>query len=383
MKKLHIISLLLIGMAAFTACEEQDASPTYQEPAEFVLNTPAYVNTLYDLENSEALILTCSQPDYGFTAAVKYAVEVSMGTTFSEENFAALGTTYSTARMSVDAAELAAAITSLATESGVTEDEFPIETAICVRLRASLATSGKGEIVSNSVLLPNVRCHFALPPVDLPENMYMNGSMCSADWNWGDAYDMVPVNGVEGYFWRMAYIPDGGAFKFNYSKAWDGNEFGYAGATVSDNAGAGVSSSDDGNFVVANGGWYLVSVKTGLDGRNYTYNVVIDKPNVYAIGLAAPVTDWTINDANLYEVPSDADGFFKSPVLAADFPGNDTDGCLRACVKLADVEWWQTEFMVFDGILVYRGNGGDQERVGGKTGQSLYINFTSGTGKIE
>jgi len=382
MKKLYITAFLLLAAAAFSSCEKQDAAPVFQEPAEFVLNTPAYVNTLYDLENSTSLTLTCSQPDYGFTAAVSYSVEVGLGTAFSAEGKSAvLSTTYSTAKMNVDAAELAAALTRLATDSGVTEDKFPLETAVCIRLHAALANSGKGEIVSNTVVLPNVKCHFALPPVYLPTTMNMIGSIC--DWNWGNSFEMVPVHSHEGSFWRLVYIPEGGAFKFNFNKAWDGNEFGFAGTAIQDNAGAGVSSSDDGNFVVADGGWYIVVVRTSLDGRNYKYDVEFAEPKVYMIGLAAPVNDWTINDANLFEVPADADGYFKSPAFSKDFPGNDSDGCLRACVKLSDAEWWQTEFMVFDGVLTYRGTGDDQARVGGGAGQSLYINFTAGTGEIK
>ena len=78
MKKLSILASLFMGLALFTACEDQDNSPILQEPTSFTLNTPAYVNTVYDLENSTSLELTCSQPDYGFTAATTYTVEVSL-----------------------------------------------------------------------------------------------------------------------------------------------------------------------------------------------------------------------------------------------------------------------------------------------------------------
>jgi len=38
------------------------------------------------------------------------------------------------------------------------------------------------------------------------------------------------------------------------------------------------------------------------------------------------------------------------------------------------------EFIVLDGKIVYRGNGGDQERVSVSEGQKAYLNFTDGTG---
>ena len=44
---------------------------------------------------------------------------------------------------------------------------------------------------------------------------------------------------------------------------------------------------------------------------------------------------------------------------------------------------WKTEFMVFDGELKYRATGGDQDRVNGKKGEVLKINFLKGTGSIE
>jgi hypothetical protein len=39
--------------------------------------------------------------------------------------------------------------------------------------------------------------------------------------------------------------------------------------------------------------------------------------------------------------------------------------------------------MVFDGAIVYRGMGGDQDRVAGSAGQKLYLNFTNETGEIK
>ena len=40
-------------------------------------------------------------------------------------------------------------------------------------------------------------------------------------------------------------------------------------------------------------------------------------------------------------------------------------------------------FIIFDGQIAYRGNGGDQAAVQGKTGQKVYLNFGNGTGRIE
>lgn len=385
MRKLYISAALLLGVFAFSSCEDQDTTPVMQEPTEFVLNTPAYVNGTYDLEHSTTLELTCSQPDYGFTAATSYAVEVSLTNVFDGKESVVLGTTYSTARMNVDVAELAAALTSLATaaDPDLTEEDFPMVTEVYVRLVAKLTNSGKGEIASNVIILPNVRMHYALPAVNLPEKLYLIGQ-CNG-WDWGSAYAFVPAydnpnTADKKMFWRLAYLPAEGGLKLNFNKDWDGNEVGYAGVKCVDNASAGVKASDDGNIVVTTGGWYLVVVDMTLNGRNYVYNVQFNAPNVYLMGSNAPVNDWSIADANLFSVPADADGSFVSPKFAYDTDG---DGGVRACVNIPGHDWWKTEFMVFDGVLKYRATGGDQERVNGKKGQVLKINFTKGTGSIE
>ena len=387
MKKLYILASMLIAAASFSSCVEKEIV-VLQEPTKFVLNEPAYKNNLYDLENSTSLELTCSQPDYGFTAAVKYTAEVSLTGTFTsaydaKENpagdYYVVGGSSTTAKMNIDAADLAAGLTML---SGKDESEFPYVSEVYVRLRAALGESGAGEVVSNVIILPNVRMHFALPAVKLPTKMLMNGGMFSTDWNWGSAKEMVPVHSNEGWFWAMVYCPNDGEFKFNKEAAWDGGEFGYAGAKVVDNASSGVADNG-GNFKIAKGGWYLFVVKTELDGRNYKYTVEIHAPKVYAIGNTAPTASWDIDDQNLYSVPADADGAFVSPALARDFAGDDSDGWFRACIKLADTDWWKTEFVVLDGMIAYRGTGNDQTRVGGKKGQSMYLYFTSGKGEIK
>ena len=385
MKKLYILTSLLIAAASFSSCVEKELV-VMQEPTKFVLNEPAYKNNLYDLENSTSLELTCSQPDYGFTAGTEYTVEISLTGTFTsvydaKENptgdYYVLGGSYTTAKLGVDAAELASALTML---SGKEESEFPFVSEVHVRLRAALGVSGKGEIVSNVIILPSVRVHFALPPVKLPENMYMIGSMCS--WNWGSAIKMGPVHSHPELFWAMVYCPAGGEFKFNKVTNWDdGTEFGYAGAAVNDNAESGVK--DNGNFQIVNGGWYIFVVKTEIDGRDYKYTVDINEPKVYAIGNTSPTASWDIKDENLYSVPADEKGAFVSPALVRDFAGDDTDGCFRACIKLDGVEWWQTEFVALNGELAYRGTGNDQERVGGKAGQSMYLYFTTGKAEIK
>lgn len=378
MKKVSILAFLFAGMLSFSSCEsDRDSNPVLQEPTEFVLNTPAYVNTTYDLANSTSLELTCSQPNFGYTAPTVYAVQVATDISFS--NFVQLDTKYTTAKMNVDASEIAVAMTNLKLAENYSESSFPMTTQMFVRVVAELnsATSTVASITSNVITLPNVKVEFALPPVKLPQELHLIGGFC--DWNWGNAPSMVPVYDNDGTFWRLVYLPANSGFKFNTATSWDGGEKGYAGATVVDNYEAGVYD-DGGNIGVTKGGWYLIVIRSAVSGRDVNYTVEINEPAVWLIGgCVKDGGDWTEKlDGWKFTVPTEADADFVSPAFVADAPEGP-----RAYVKVEGYDWWKSEFMVFNEVLEYRATQGDLERVTSKAGQKMYINFTKGTGKIE
>lgn len=168
MKKISILTILSAGLLSFSACDsDRDSNPILQEPTAFVLNTPAYVNTTYDLTNSKSIELTCSQPDFGYTAPTIYSVEVSLNQDFAEP--VKLDTKYTTAKMDVDASEMALAVTNLAVAQGKVEADFPITTSVYVRIIAELASATEtiSSITSNVINLPSVKTDFALPPVEI------------------------------------------------------------------------------------------------------------------------------------------------------------------------------------------------------------------------
>ena len=406
MKRFYIIASLLIGAVAFSACEEKLAEPVLNEPTEFVLNNPVLMNQPCDLAKSDYIELVCSQPDYGFTAATTYQVQVSLDGKFENAfdakkitgDHVTIGVNYTNTRINVSAAEIAIALTQLrsviltAEDPDITEDEmkakFPFETPAYVRVKASLSKSGKGEIYSNVVTFKNLNVPYSLPEVFVPKELFIVGQYNG--WDWGTAFDFVPAydnkmdgKGKEGTFWRIIYLPEGG-FKVNAAKVWDGGEVGYVKDdplyTYVDNAKSGLTASDDGNMVVTKAGWYIVVARLAVDGRDIKYTFEINEPKVYLMGTNAPKNDWSIAPENLFTVPTTADGDFVSPKFAFDTDG---DGGVRACVSIEGLDWWKTEFMVFDGELKYRATGGDQDRVNGKKGEVLKINFLKGTGSIE
>jgi len=220
--------LLLCGVCLFTACsDDNDSNPTLTSPTQFVLNTPAIAaNNTIDLANSGYLTLTCSQPDYGFPAYTLYTVQVSLNSDMS--NYTELSETSNSAKINVDAATLASTLTTMALEQGKTEDDFPIDVPVYIRLKANMLNTANGtidgtEILSNIITLSNVHLEYSLPPVTVPEEIYLVGNFNG--WDWGNSLTMVPVYGTDNVYWHMVYIDESG-IKFNTAKSWDGNEKG-------------------------------------------------------------------------------------------------------------------------------------------------------------
>lgn len=378
MKKIYNIVLMTVALLGCAACEsDRDSNPIYQDPTTFVLNVPRYNSGVYDLKNTETIQLTCTQPDYGFTAATTYSVEVALTQDFATPSV--LPTTYTSAKMNVLANEMAVAVCNLMVEKdGYTEETFP-ETLIPVyiRLAASLP-EGRGQIYSNGIELKQVKPYFALDPMVMPTNMYMIGN-AFGNWDWNACPEMIPIYGTPGKFWILRYFgtEDGGKaeLKFNFEKDWNsGVPVGAANAVIDDasKALAGLSGTD--NIIVDKPGWYLVVVTTEISGRDYVFHVQFLEPNVYLTGDPSGGYD-VFDESRLFKVPAGL-GEFESPAFVA-------DGELRICVKLEGQEWWHTEFVVLKGKLEYRGAGGDQERVKVKAGQKVFLNFTDSTGKIQ
>ena len=394
MKHYHIIAGMMAGLALLmSACDSDlDHNPTLQTPSKFVLNTPASTNSTIDLDNSKTINLTCSQPDYGFPANTVYTVEVATKSDMSDA--VTLSQTFNSATLSLDAAELASTLTTQEVSQGKSEADFPLTIPVYFRATAQVKSASTNKLLestkiqSNVVALKSVRLKFALPPVTCPDNLYLIGNFCGWDWDksvtMAEAYGSRDNANSTATFWHMVYI-DGGGIKFNSTKAWNGSEVGYKGITIdpaSDNAGT-IQSTADGNISSSTPGWYLMIVKTTVNGRNIDYTVTFNKPNVYLIGEA--VGGWDEgNAAGLFTVPSTADGDFVSPTLPA-LAGDDT-GCIRIYCKVPGYDWWKSEFIVggsFGKTITYRGNGGDQARVGAAAGTKIYLNFSTDTGDVK
>lgn len=375
--------LVVMSLTLMTACsDDNDSNPSIQTPTEFKLNTPALVNTPIDLANSSKIMLTCSQPNYGYTASVQYTVQVA-----TDENMTdavELSETSTSAKVAIDAALLASTLTNIYVQKGKTEADFPMDVKAYFRLKANIVTSNGNvvegtEILSNVVSLNKIHLLFSLPPVNLPSHIYVVGNFC--DWKWDNCFDMVQVYGTDNTFWRLVYIDDNG-IKLNSADKWNGSEAGYAGITVSGDCKDDIIDNG-GNIASKNPGWYLVIVTTSVVNREIHYDVQFNKPTIWLIGPAAGSTDYAEEaEGWSFTVPTTKDGDFVSPAFAGSVPGGDGDG-VRMYVKVPGHDWWHSEFVVLSDKIEYRATGGDQARVAGSAGQKVYLNFSKGTGEIK
>ena len=179
-------------------------------------------------------------------------------------------------------------------------------------------------------------------------------------------------------YWYISYVAGGAGNGFNFTDEDTGADFGYTGTTFVSNVGGVSFAADGSDITVSKGGWYLFGVEKKADG---SYAVNLFPANVYVYGDCNGGTwgdsaDWT------FTAPADATGDFVSPKLAG-------DGELRLCVHPLNADgsewlgqWWQSEFIFFDGKIAYRGLGGDQARVKVSAGDVVHLNFTTGAASV-
>ena len=382
------LAIAALASVSLTSCEKDtESNPTFHKcTSPFVLNTPALAtNNTYDLANADGLELTCTQPDYGGVPyVVRYYVQVALD---ASAPFQELASSYTTARMKVNASELNTAMLDIYKQDHP-NDVYP-ETArpLYVRLRACPVTVNNealDTVYSNVITLPNVLAKYVPPTLSLSENLFLVGSSIgngSDKGYWGWWKPFAPVFGNAGEFYSIIYVPDGGSFKWGESEGdWRGYSNVYE---LDDQAGAGLSENANGNIGVANGGWYTVYVESKVGPASILYTFHLYPAKAYIIGNATG--DWTDSNAASEMVAPSGDGEWVSPAFTA-------AGELRAYIKVPGIDWWRTEFTLKGSDLFWRtmdipdnwgANVGEEYSVQCTPGQQLKVNFSTNTGKVE
>lgn len=388
-KSLCVPALALAVLPFMASCEtDTDDNPTLQHPTSFVLNTPAYATSnVYDLANSESVNLTTSQPDYGFPVVTTYEVQVSLNQAFTSVtgaevpegiNYTTLMSPYPQANMNVSATELNNAIVTLyQTDNGGADPSGRVLNAY-VRLAAHVANVDDSYCYSNVITLPVVVSYRAT----MPTEVYVAASSIHGGTE-GKA--LAPVYGMEGQWYGMVYMAAGASLTWGDA---DSQTNGYALTTaVNDQANAETHEAADGGIEFTNAGWYVLHFNISVANNAVNSTLTVYPGAAYTTGAPSyGEGDWLDGDASkALTAPADASGEWVSPAFIA-------GGELRAYIKVPGLDWWRTEFTLYQGNLYWRNvdipdnwakNVGSDYSVSCDAGERLYVNFDYDTGRVE
>ena len=378
----------------FTSCDEdRDSNPTLDlsHLAEgFVLNTPALAeNNTYDPYYAKNLVLTCSQPNYGGVPyPVKYYAQVSINPAFVSDptvTHKELATyAENPSSLDFDAYEVNKAIVSLFRAANP-DANLPDEMPVYIRLRAVIGgtlNQTLGETYSNVITLPSVKATYEAPDAKFTDNLFLIGSSIQTPWQ---SWKAIPqVQGLEGNYYGIIYVPAGGEFK------WGTENNDYRGINrlkeINDVDGAGISAGDEQNIKVTNAGWYTLHFKGKIteDKKNIEWTLNVYKTQVCLIGACIGQGTWGFADENALTPPDDPSGEWVSPAFTASEE-------LRVSVKVGSIDWYRTEFTIHNGDVFWRKYDmpnhwaetmGADYSVKPAVGTKLYVNFDTNKAEV-
>ncbi len=201
-----------------------------------------------------------------------------------------------------------------------------------------------------------------------PSALFMIGDGVG-DWSWDNTdLPMIPVNSHPNLFWKIVWMKGSGTFKVFPQKGWDNG----IGQPVKDLA----TPSNLYDFGVENipvpstSGYYMVVVDYQAK------KISVATPTVYLMGNTIGSWD-TSNPAGLFTVDNTNSVITVTKTLAAD------ELRLYAWHPWF-TDWWQSEFIILNGKIAFRGSGGDQTRVSVTAGShTVSLNFKTGDGSIQ
>ena len=125
------------------------------------------------------------------------------------------------------------------------------------------------------------------------------------------------------------------------------------------------------NMDIVESGMYIIV----LNLQDGVIKLSVKVVEVYGIGDAFGGWDED-NPANLFSIDN-VTKTLTSPSLVA-------DGNIRMYAQHSWIDaWWNAEFNIYDGVIEYRNDGGDQDPVPGTAGQVITLIFDDNTGSIQ
>lgn len=213
------------------------------------------------------------------------------------------------------------------------------------------------------------------PLPEYPEEMFLVGAATAYGWDAPGTHDDAVMHkvaggvGNEGIYWKILHLEGGAGFKLAAS-GWGEPNLGFAGVDVYDADGVTVSDVE-GNMSVAASGMYMIV----LDLRNDEIKLSIKAPEVYGMGDAFGGWDADL-PANKFTVDN-TEKTLISPALTA-------TANVRMYVDHSWIgDWWQAEFVLVAGEIVYRNNSNDDPPAfPGTAGQVITLHFDDNTGSV-
>nr|WP_302829396.1 SusF/SusE family outer membrane protein [uncultured Bacteroides sp.] len=321
--KLLLGAILISTVGIFTACsDDNDSNPTLIQPTEFVLNTPAYVNETVDLEKTEALRLTWSQPKFTADNApinATYEIQVSPTNSFTvstndadadEEgnliaDYAVIDKTSTTCFTNLAAGELDKALVKVAKWAS---DAVPAEQKAFIRVNAFVLEGTKRlNAVTSNVIEINVAPYYIELKDAAPIMWYLVGEDFAINgWNDKPGEDSYPLFLQSGYTYDkvtgageityLNYITTGGWKIQPADFNWD---YGFMGGGSANTAVYRDGGADAGNITCDPAGYYLVTINTADNTCTIVKKDIT--PTVYnQVCIIGSFNDWS--DTNMIPV---------------------------------------------------------------------------------
>lgn len=332
MKKFNILTIALMGVAAFSSCStDRDHNPTLTVPQSFELLAPEIGSNVINLENSESIqFVAKAAPNYGFPTETSYWIEVTEAADFSDPTkVVATDTKGNSTIYEAPANEIDFAIMKLRgyeEESQVDKNEV---INLNVRMVATLShdTDGSTTVYSNTQSI-KVTPYYLKEA--LPQLWYMVGDFIG-DGSWGNAKysnigtGLIPMYVKAGEEYNrftgkgkieyVGYFHSDGSngMKILAPRGVEGHPgvkdinpwmYGMGGGNFSDGSGykSRCGGEETGNITIDAAGWYRLTLdNTGKEGDEEL------KIEAYEEEVEEPFTSMKIGDTEMQPMSTKAE----------------------------------------------------------------------------
>jgi hypothetical protein len=219
MKKTILMACAAVLGLSFASCK-QDTQPRLNTPTEFVLNTPAMAEQVYQPTAESTVEFTVSQPNYGLATTPTYQIEVAKEANgFDKGEYQVVEGTTTSAKISLSGEYFCIALCKLYNYTSL--DNFSdAPRPVYVRAHATVANAEYADIYSNVIVLKQVQPYFA---VKLPDQIWLVGDCEGWSAAPNDAWVLTETEPESLIYTGTFYIPEG-KFQFRFYDQFDAAE---------------------------------------------------------------------------------------------------------------------------------------------------------------